>query len=69
MALVDKDELPPTQQGIASPDYDLHHYDRVSGWLKRKDDPDRDAATSHVAVYHFWAMEEAKRVEVMGCPR
>ncbi|KAH8654821.1 hypothetical protein BGZ61DRAFT_500448 [Ilyonectria robusta] len=41
MALVDKDELLRHQQGLGSPDYDLHHYDQESGWLKREDDPDR----------------------------
>ncbi|KAH8901194.1 hypothetical protein GQ53DRAFT_620551, partial [Thozetella sp. PMI_491] len=48
MALVDKDELLKTQQGISSPDYDLHHYDKESGWLKRDDDSDRDSTNSHV---------------------
>jgi hypothetical protein len=61
MALVDKDELLRTQQGLGSPDYDLHHYDEEGGFLKRSDDADRHSKTSYVAVYHFWASEEAKR--------
>jgi hypothetical protein len=65
MKLVDADELLRNEQGLASPDYDLHHYDFEGGWLKRDDDPDRDSKTSHVAVYHFWATEEGKRAEFL----
>ena len=66
MALVDKDELLKHQQGLGSPDYDLHHYDEEGGWLKLANDPDRDSKTSHVAVYHFWATTEEKRSELLA---
>ncbi|VUC26559.1 unnamed protein product [Clonostachys rosea] len=66
MALVDKDELLKHQQGLGSPDYDLHHYDKESGWLKRDDDPDRDCKTSYVAIHHFWATSEKNRTDVLG---
>jgi len=62
--LIDKDKLLRTQQGLDSPDYDLHHYDLVGGWLKRVDDSEKDSKTSHVAVYHFWVNEE-ERDEVL----
>lgn len=65
MAKVDEDELLRHQQGLASPDYDLHHYDWAGGWLKRDDDPDRDSRTSHVAVYHFWVKESRQRVGLL----
>jgi len=63
--LIDGDELLRHQQGLDSPDYDLHHYDLIGGWLKRADDADKDSKTSHVAVYHFWVTEEAKRPELL----
>jgi len=63
--LIDGDKLLRHQQGLDSPDYDLHHYDLIGGWLKRDDDPDKDSKTSHVAVYHFWATKEAKRPELL----
>ncbi|KAJ5910000.1 hypothetical protein N7504_004643 [Penicillium tannophilum] len=65
MALVDADKLLRHEQGLASRDYDLYHYDWAGGWLKRTDDPDRDSKTSHVAVYHFWAIDEAHREELI----
>lgn len=55
MALVDKDKLLKTQQGLGSPDYDLHHYDLEGGWLTLPNDVDKDSKTSHVVLYHFWA--------------
>ncbi|KAJ5641171.1 hypothetical protein N7490_005171 [Penicillium lividum] len=66
MAKVDADALLRHQQGLASPDYDLHHYDWAGGWLKRDDDPDRDSTTSHVTVYHIWVKEPSQRGEVLG---
>ncbi|CAI4218723.1 unnamed protein product [Parascedosporium putredinis] len=65
MALVDSDALLRTKQGLGSPDYDLHHYDEEAGFLKRQDDPDRHSTDSHVAVYHFWAADEAGRTRVL----
>jgi len=65
VGLIDGAKLLKHQQGLDSPDYDLHHYDLIGGWLKRDDDPDKDSKTSHVAVYHFWTKEEAKRPEVL----
>ncbi|KKA18128.1 hypothetical protein T310_7923 [Rasamsonia emersonii CBS 393.64] len=65
MALVDADQLLRHEQGLASRDYDLHHYDWAGGWLKRGDDPDRDSKTSHVVVYHFWAVDKDCRAELM----
>jgi len=65
MALVDSDALLRTKQGLGSPDYDLHHYDEEAGFLKRQDDPDRHSTDSHVAVYHFWAADEAGRARVL----
>lgn len=64
--LVDADKLLRTEQGLASPDYDLHHYDWAGGWLKWPDDPDRDSRTSLVAVVHFWAPNEAARVDLIN---
>jgi hypothetical protein len=66
MAKVDADELLRHQQGLASPDYDLHHYDWAGGWLKRDNDPYRDSTTSHVAVYHFWVKEPTQRGELLS---
>ncbi|KAL6406515.1 uncharacterized protein AUP68_09312 [Ilyonectria robusta] len=66
MALVDKDELLRHQQGLGSPDYDLHHYDQESGWLKREDDTDRHSKSGHVAVHHFWASSEADRPSLLA---
>ncbi|KAL4810600.1 hypothetical protein BDV18DRAFT_127704 [Aspergillus unguis] len=65
MAKVDADELLRHQQGLASPDYDLHHYDWAGGWLKRDDDPDRDSITSHVTVYHFWVKDPSQRGQLL----
>lgn len=64
MALVDGDKLLRHEQGLSSRDYDLHHYDFESGYLKLETDADRDIKTSHVAVEHFWAKDK-KRREVM----
>ncbi|KAL4936478.1 hypothetical protein BDV06DRAFT_233346 [Aspergillus oleicola] len=66
MALVDADKLLRTEQGLASPDYDLHHYDWAGGWLKQADDPERDSKISLVAVIHFWAASEATRAELIN---
>lgn len=66
MALVDVDKLLRTEQGLASPDYDLHHYDWAGGWLKRADDPERDSKTSLVAVIHFWASSESTRAHLLA---
>jgi len=65
MALVDKDELLRTQQGLGSPDYDLHHYDEAFGFLKRPDDVDRDSVSGHVAAGHFWVVAEDRRESVL----
>jgi hypothetical protein len=66
MGLVDKDELLRTQQGLGSPDYDLHHYDHHAGFLKLADDADRHSKSSYVAVYHFWATDESRRADVLA---
>lgn len=65
MALVDSDKLLRHEQGLQSRDYDLHHYDFEGGWLKRATDPDADSTTSHVAVFHLWAVTDEKRDQVM----
>ncbi|KAM5357123.1 hypothetical protein ACJZ2D_016595 [Fusarium nematophilum] len=65
MALVDQDKLLKDVQGLGSPDYDLHHYDQVSGYLKRADDDESDSTTSYVVVFHYWANDEAQRGEVL----
>jgi hypothetical protein len=57
MALVDKDKLLKTVQGLGSPDYDLHHYDLEGGWLTVENDAEKDLETSHVAIHHFWAKD------------
>lgn len=70
MALVDSDALLRTQQGLTSPDYDLHHYDEETStpgsFLKRWDDVERDGTTSHVAVLHLWAGDTTKRAAVLA---
>ncbi|KAL9567619.1 hypothetical protein ACKAV7_008191 [Fusarium commune] len=65
MALVDKDRLLRTAQGLDSPDYDLHHYDEFAGFLKRGDDVERDSARSFVVVKHYWAKSETLRTEML----
>ncbi|PNP80361.1 hypothetical protein FNYG_05960 [Fusarium nygamai] len=65
MALVDKDKLLRTAQGLDSPDYDLHHYDEYAGFLKRADDVERDSVRSFVVVKHYWAKSEALRNGVL----
>ncbi|KAJ5379388.1 hypothetical protein N7509_012507 [Penicillium cosmopolitanum] len=65
MALVDSDKLLRNEQGLASRDYDLHHYDWAGGWLKRTDDPERDGKTSHIAIYHFWATDKTRRADLI----
>lgn len=70
MALVDSDSLLRTQQGLTSPDYDLHHYDEETStpgsFLKRWDDAERDGKTSHVAVLHLWAGDAVQRAAVLA---
>ncbi|KAG2016903.1 hypothetical protein GB937_006106 [Aspergillus fischeri] len=66
MALVDADQLLRHEQGLASRDYDLHHYDWAGGWLKRPDDPNRDSKTSYIVIYHFWAVDKTSRGELLG---
>ncbi|KAF5984301.1 oxidoreductase [Fusarium coicis] len=65
MALVDKDKLLRTAQGLDSPDYDLHHYDEYGGFLKRTDDVERDSLQSFVVVKHYWAKNENLRNEML----
>jgi len=65
MQKVDNDKLLRNVQGLNSPDYDLHHYDLFSGFVKRDDDRDRDATDSFVAVVHFWAAQ-GKRKQLLG---
>ncbi|KAL5591187.1 hypothetical protein FOVSG1_010076 [Fusarium oxysporum f. sp. vasinfectum] len=65
MALVDKDELLKTSQGLTSPDYDLHHYDQVSGYLKRADDTESDSKDSFVVVRHYWTKDEGQRENLL----
>ncbi|KLO89211.1 uncharacterized protein LW93_12632 [Fusarium fujikuroi] len=65
MALVDKDQLLRTAQGLDSPDYDLHHYDEYGGFLKRADDDGRDSVRSFVVVKHCWAKSETLRSEML----
>lgn len=55
MALVDSDKLLKNEQGLASRDYDLHHYDYAGGWLTKEDDPEKNSKTSYVVVHHFFA--------------
>lgn len=64
MAMVDGENLLKHEQGLASRDYDLYHYDFAGGWLKRDDDKERDSKTSYVVVHHFWA-KEGKRDELI----
>lgn len=66
MALVDKDELLRHEQGLSSRDYDLHHYDQESGWLKRPDDEIADSVTSYVVVHHFFATCEDTRETILA---
>ncbi|OQU97038.1 Alcohol dehydrogenase GroES-like domain-containing protein [Cladophialophora immunda] len=65
MRKVDDDKLLRNVQGLNSPDYDLHHYDFFSGFIKRDDDKDRDAMDSFVVVVHLWAAE-GKRKQLLG---
>lgn len=66
MELVDADKLLRTEQGLASPDYDLHHCDWAGGWLKRPDDLNRNSKTSIVDVVHFWTPHKAARVDLIN---
>ncbi|PMD59956.1 uncharacterized protein K444DRAFT_473721, partial [Hyaloscypha bicolor E] len=50
MALVDSDKLLRNEQGLASKDYDLKHYDQVGGYLTREDDEGKDGENSFVVV-------------------
>jgi hypothetical protein len=54
MALVDSDKLLRNEQGLASKDYDLKHYDQVGGYLTREDDEGKDGKDRFVVVMHFW---------------
>jgi hypothetical protein len=65
MKKVDDDKLLRNVQGLGSPDYDLHHYDMFSGFLKRKDDKDGDAEDSFVVILHFWTAPE-RRNQLLG---
>lgn len=63
---MDADKLLKNVQGLGSPDYDLYHYDEAGGFLTKKEDPDKDSKTSHVAVYHFWTTDASKRSELLS---
>lgn len=65
MKKVDEDKLLRNVQGLASPDYDLHHYDKYSGFLKRPDDKSGDIKDSFVVIVHFWALD-GKRKQLLG---
>ena len=65
MRKVDEDNLLRNVQGLGSPDYDLHHYDTYSGFLKRPDDKSGDVKDSFVVVVHFWALD-GKRKQLFG---
>ncbi|KAF4334389.1 hypothetical protein FBEOM_11781 [Fusarium beomiforme] len=69
MALVDKDELLRTKQGLDSPDYDLHHYDQDFGWLKRSNEEYDDFKASYVVIHHFHASSEDQRGQVLAILR
>ncbi|KAH8754446.1 hypothetical protein BGZ57DRAFT_945016 [Hyaloscypha finlandica] len=64
MALVDSDKLLRHEQGLASKDYDLKHYDQVGGYLTREDDEGKDGKDSFVVVMHFW---ESCQCDKGGC--
>lgn len=64
MALVDQDQLLKHEQGLASRDYDLHHYDDAGGWYTKEDDPKKNSKISHVVVHHFFA-QAGKREDVI----
>ncbi|TVY42036.1 hypothetical protein LSUB1_G002991 [Lachnellula subtilissima] len=64
MALVDQDQLLKHEQGLASRDYDLYHYDDAGGWYTKEDDPEKHSKTSHVVVHHFFA-QAGKRENVI----
>lgn len=61
MRKVDEDKLLRNVQGLGSPDYDLHHYEFSSGFIKRLDDENRDAMDSFVVVVHLWAVEGKRK--------
>ena len=65
MQLVDEHKLLRHVQGLGSPDYDLHYYDMVAGFLTRTDDRNKDSKNSFVTVVHFWAFE-GKRKHLIG---
>ncbi|RFU29329.1 hypothetical protein B7463_g6998, partial [Scytalidium lignicola] len=65
MKKVDDDKLLRHVQGLNSPDYDLHHYDLFSGFLKRGDDSERDTKDSFVVIVHIWALD-GKRKQLLG---
>lgn len=61
MEQVDSDKLLRTKQGLGSPDYDLHHYDLFSGFIKREDDRNADDTDSFVVVVHYWAQDGERK--------
>ncbi|KAK6067267.1 hypothetical protein SCUP515_10239 [Seiridium cupressi] len=65
MRKVDQDNLLRHEQGLASPDYDLHHYDLFAGFAKRENDKGPDDEDSFVAVVHFWALD-GRRKQILG---
>ncbi|KAJ5982941.1 hypothetical protein N7481_005040 [Penicillium waksmanii] len=60
MALVDSDRLLRNEQGLASRDYNLHHYDWAGGWLKRADDPDYASKSLNGALQSFGILKEVR---------
>lgn len=65
MQLVDENKLLRHVQGLGSPDYDLHYYDMVAGFLTRIDDRHKYSKDSFVTIVHFWAFE-GKRKHLIG---
>ncbi|KAI1845520.1 hypothetical protein JX265_011629 [Neoarthrinium moseri] len=65
MQKVDNDRLLRHVQGLGSPDYDLKYYDYHAGFLKRPDDPDRDATDSFVVIIHL-SSGLGRRKQVLG---
>jgi hypothetical protein len=61
MKLVDEDRLLRHTQGLGSPDYDLHYYDFLHGFLTRANDKEKDAKDSFVVIIHFWATEGRRK--------
>lgn len=65
MKLVDEHKLLRHVQGLGSPDYDLHYYDMVAGFLTRMDDRHKNSKDSFVTIVHLWAFE-GKRKHLIG---